>query len=331
MDDTPLQLYMNNIYDKTIKPENREAAKQMTEELRTVFKEHVQKLTWMGEATKAKAIEKLDAMGVVIGWADTEHPEWLVKTPQAGNYYDDVRDLFKQQFEIDKQLVGLEDNDALAYALTNTEPSYGANAMYVPSCNMAIINSINLTAPIFCEDKGDAYNLAVLGATTIGHEMTHGFDNKGIKYNERGTFGEWLDADTEANYEKLQNLHSENFNQLSFWPDYYCNGTRTLGENIADLGGLCIAYDVLMKHLEAKGVTADERDYQAREFFRAFAFAWMENISQERADYLLNKDVHAAGCLRVIGNVYLLDEFYRVFNITGGTMFLKPEERFVIW
>ena len=329
--DSPLSLYMSNIYNKTVKPESYETAAKLVEEFRTAFKERIQKLTWMSDASKAKAIEKLEAMHVVAGWIDTEHPEWLVKTPQAGNFYDDVRDLFRQHYEIEKQLIGEISGDALMYATAIDAPSYEANATYFQNCNMAIINSINLTAPIYCEDKGDAYNLAILGATTIGHEMTHGFDSKGSNYDKMGIYNEWLDADSKANFEKLQQLHDDNFSSLTFWPNYYCNGTRTLAENIADLGGLCIAYDVLMKRLAAKGVTDAERDYQAREFFRAFAFAWMENFNQERADDYLNEDEHAAGSLRVMGNVYLMDEFYRVFNITRGILYLAPDKRFLIW
>lgn len=331
LESSPLSLYMSNIYNKTVKPENRENVTKLVEEFRTTFKERIQKLTWMGDASKAKAIEKLEAMCVVAGWLDTEHPEWLVKTPQAGNFYDDVRDIFKQHFEIEKQLMGQKSDDALMHANSIYSPSFEANASYYPECNMVLINSINLTAPIYCEDKSDAYNLAVLGATTIGHEMTHGFDSQGSYFDKIGIENEWIDADSRANFEILQQLQIDNFNTLYFWPNYYCDGKRTLAENIADLGGLCIAYDVLMKRLAAKGVTDAERDFQAREFFRAFAFAWMENFDQKRADNYLNKDEHAAGCLRVMGNVYLMDEFYRVFNITKGAMYLPPSKRFLIW
>ena len=327
---SPLSLYTSNIYDKTIKPENRENATKMAEEFRTAFKERIQKLTWMTDASKVKAIEKLEAMHVVAGWVDTEHPEWLVKAPQAGNFYDDVRDIFRQHYEIEKQLLGQKNADALMYATAVGGPSYVANAEYHLSCNMAVIYSSNLTAPIYCEDKGDAYNLAVLGATTIGHEMTHGFDNEGSKYDKTGVLAEWLDAESKANFEKLQQLQIDNFSSLTYWPDHYCDGKHTLGENIADLGGLCIAYDILMKRLAAKGVTDAERDFQAREFFRAFALGWMENISQEKADDYV-ENVHAPGSLRVIGNVYLMDEFYRVFNITRGALYLAPDKRFLIW
>lgn len=328
---SPLSLYIGNIYDKTINPEIREDVKKMEGELRATFKERIQKLTWMGDASKAKAIEKLEAMHIVIGWLDTEHPEWLVKTPQTGNYYDDVRDIFKQNFEIEKDLMGQKSADALKYAITIGSPSYDPGASYISSCNTVFINSTNLNAPTYCKDKSEAYNLALMGATTLGHEMTHAFDATSISHDKMGVVTEWLDADSKANFDKLLQQEIDNFNALSFWPNYYCDGRRTLLENMADLGGLCIAYDVLMKRLAAKGVTDAERDFQAREFFRAFAFAWMENFNQKTADFYLSTDPHAAGCLRVNGNVYLLDEFYRVFNITKGAMYRTPDKRFQIW
>lgn len=327
---SPLVFYMSHIYDKTIPQENREATKKMIDELRTAFRERIGKLTWMTEAGRAKAVEKLDAMRMVLGWTDTEHPEWLAKTPQAGNFYDDINELFLQSTEVRRQLIGMTTDDALMYALSVDFPSYEPNAMYSPVCNVVIINSINMTAPTYLADKSDAYNMALLGVT-MGHEITHGFDDNGCKFDKTGEKIPWLDAESQANFEKLQKLEIARFDSLTYWPLYNCNGERTLTENIADLGGICIAYDVLMKRLAAQGVTDAERDFQAREFFRAFAFGWKENIDQTQANKYRLADIHAPGCLRVNGNVYLLDEFYRVFNITKGNMYLAPEKRFLIW
>ena len=330
LDASPLVFYMSHLFDKTINPENREAAKKMVGELRTAFRERIGKLTWMTDATKAKAVEKLEAMRVVLGWPDTDHSEWLSKTPQTGNFYDDVNELFRQSLEVRRQLIGMQTDDALMYALSVEFPSYEPNAMYSPVCNMVIINTINMTAPIYLGDKSDAYNMALLGAT-MGHEITHGFDDNGSKFDKTGQEIPWLDDESKANFEKLQKLQIANFDRLTYWPQYNCNGERTLTENIADLGGINIAYDVLMKRLAAQGASDAERDFQAREFFRAFAFSWMENIDQTQADKYRLGDIHAAGCLRVNGNVYLMDEFYRVFNITKGEMYLAPEKRFWIW
>ena len=307
---SPLVFYLSHLYDKTVSPENREATKKMADEFRTAFRERMEKLTWLTDAGKAKALEKLEAMRVVLGWLDTEHPEWLSKTPQSGNFYDDVNELFRQSLEVRKQLIGMQTDDAFMYALSVDFPSYEPNAMYSSVCNMVVINSINMTAPTYLGDKSDAYNLALLGAT-MGHEMTHGFDDNGSKFDKTGQEIAWLDAESNANFEKLQQLQIDNFDRLTYWPDYDCNGKRTLTENIADLGGLCIAYDVLMKRLAAQGVTDAERDFQAREFFRAFAFSWMENIDQKQA------------------NKYRLQDIQ--FNITKGKMYLSPEKRFLIW
>ena len=110
----------------------------------------------------------------------------------------------------------------------------------------------------------------------------------------------------------------------------YCNGEATLAENIADLGGLYICYDAFVKKMKASGISGDELDRQGREYFRGFAYGWMENMSENAIeDY--KQDNHAANCLRVNGNVYLMDEFYRLFNIKDGKMYLTPKDRIEIW
>jgi predicted metalloendopeptidase len=119
------------------------------------------------------------------------------------------------------------------------------------------------------------------------------------------------------------------FNKQTFG-DYKCNGKLTVGENTADLGGLYIGYDAFMKLLAKKGVTGDELDRQGREFFRAFAYTWMGNLGTEYIQ-LINNDVHALDPVRVNGNVYLMDEFYRLFNIKSGKRYLAPADRIEIW
>jgi putative endopeptidase len=159
--------------------------------------------------------------------------------------------------------------------------------------------------------------------------MTHGFDPDGKQFNKVGKEEEWMvPADSKA-FDALTEKMIAHFNKQTFG-DYKCNGKLTVGENTADLGGLYIGYDAFMKLLAKKGVTGDELDRQGREFFRAFAYTWMGNLGTEYIQ-LINNDVHALDPVRVNGNVYLMDEFYRLFNIKSGKRYLAPADRIEIW
>ena len=182
--------------------------------------------------------------------------------------------------------------------------------------NSIDIMSINLVEPIFDIQMCDALKYSVMGASTIGHEITHGFDSSGSLYNKIGKKEEWWTPADKQNFAKLQDAMVKNFNQLYYADNLYCNGEATLAENIADLGGLYIAYDAFVKKMKASGISGDELDRQGREFFRGFAYGWMENMSADEIENY-KKDEHAANCLRVNGNVYLMDEFYTLSRSQG--------------
>lgn len=330
---SPISVNASAVFNQSIPAANREAAVKMAEEIRASFKERINNRQWLSAATKTKAIEKLEAMTFNIGWPanDSGRKNWLVKVPKdRKSLYQDILDLFCQRTALVDQMKGKEGDADLFYAQEWFDQSYKPNARYMEVNNSMYILSINLIEPIFDLQMCDALKYSVIGATTIGHEITHGFDNEGSLYNKIGKKEEWWTPADKQNFAKLQDAMVKNFNSLYYADNVYCDGKATLPENIADLGGLYICYDAFVKKMKASGISGDELDRQGREYFRGFAYGWMENMSENAIeDY--KKDEHSANLLRVNGNVYLMDEFYRLFNIKDGKMYLAPKDRIEIW
>ena len=323
-----LQTSMSHTYVETIDKAAKKEVTDMFEELRGVFRGRIQNNSWMGDATKAKAIEKLDAIIFMCGWPDNFHTEWEATVPTGKSFYEMVCNLFSQYSDIMKKLIGLTSEDAFHYCEWMQVPAYTANAFYNEKNNSINILACNLVPPIYDKNQQAFYNYAILGATTIGHEMTHGFDAIGSLYDAIGKQAEWWDPQDKAVFKEKQKQMINHFDKLEYMPGVYCDGKKTLSENIADLGGLEIAYEAYMNKVST--TTSSERQHLAREFFRAFADAWRQNATPEKMKKY-EKDVHAAPKLRVNGNVCLTDAWYRVFGITEGHMYLAPDERIQIW
>lgn len=318
---------MSHSYVDLVAKTSKDEVTAMFKELRDAFRERINRNTWLSDATKAKAYEKLDAMEFYCGWPENFNTEWEATMPQGLTAYEKVCDLFKQYIDITRKLLGQTSETAMFYANWMDDGAYTANAFYSAQNNAIILQASNLVAPIYDKEKPPFYNYAILGASTIGHEMTHGFDTTGAEYNAHGVQENWWQAQDKEMFKQKQQAMIEHFNKLQYLPGVYCNGKQTLGENIADLGGLMIAYDAYMKTVTATG---GERNFLGREFFRAFAVAWMANATALALE-AYKTDEHAWHKLRVNGNVNLTDEWHDLFNIKSGKMFIMPEKRITIW
>ena len=300
----------------------------MFNEFRNAFHKRIDRNDWLTEATKAKAHEKLDAMIILCGWPDNWHTDWEAKLPEGKSAYQKVCNLFEQSIDITRNLVGQTSIDAFFYSGWMASSAYEANALYSPINNYVTILASNMVAPVYDKNQQDFYNYAVLGATTIGHEMTHGFDSNGSKFNAEGKLENWWTPQDSLQFQQKQQLLIDYFDKLEYMPGVYCDGKSTLGENIADLGGLEIAYDAYMAKVTATG---DERDFQGREFYRAFATGWRINMTPDVMKSTFEDDEHAPNMLRVNGNVCNTDEWYRLFHIESGNMYLDTDKRIHIW
>ena len=319
---------MSHSYVEKIDKNAKTKVTDMFEETRSAFRNRIENNPWMSDATKMKAIEKLNAMALQCGWPENWHSEWEVTVPTGKSFYEMVCNLFAQYTDITKRLIDLTSEDALFYGNWMAEPAYTANAFYSYNSNMTVLLASNLVPPIYDKKKPDFYNYAILGATVIGHEMTHGFDSNGSQYDATGNKSDWWDSQDKVVFKEKQQQMINHFNQFEYMPSVYCDGEYTLAENNADLGGLEIGYDTYMNTVTT--TQSGERERLGREFYRAFAEAWKTNATPELMERF-KKDTHSAPKLSVNGNVCLTNEWYRVFDISSGKLYLAPDERILIW
>lgn len=306
-----------------------EAKKRMltlVENLKTSFKNRISKLDWMTDTTKQKAIEKLQAINVKIGYPDKWEDFTNLSINKENSYYENIKSAREFLFKKDLAKIGKK-HDKNEWELTPQT----VNAYYSPNSNEIVFPAAILQPPFFYMDADDAVNYGAIGVV-IGHEMTHGFDDQGKNYDKFGNLNNWWqNTDSKAFKEKTK-LIVEQFNNHKELDSLHVNGELTLGENIADLGGLNISWDAFKTTNQAKendtisGFTANQR------FFLSYAKVWRQNILNEELMRRLKLDVHSPGDARVNVPLFNLDEFYKAFNITeGDKLYRKPNDRAKIW
>jgi len=304
-----------------------EAKKRMLElvaNLKISLGERIQKLAWMGDSTKAKAIEKLKAINVKIGypdkWRDYSSLEvstdsYVANVLRAGNFDFNFM-ISKINKPVDRSEWGMSPQTV--------------NAYYNPSMNEIVFPAAILQPPFFFINGDDAVNYGAIGVV-IGHEMTHGFDDQGRQYDKVGNLSEWWTAKDAKLFGERTKILANQFNNFTVLDTIKANGELTMGENIADLGGLNIAYTALQKVLTSNEKSIDGFNPDQR-FFLSYAHIWAQNIRDKEIIRRTKEDVHALGHFRVIGPLRNLPEFQKAFNIKEGDyMALKESDRAVIW
>jgi putative endopeptidase len=316
------QLYV----EKAFPPEAKAKVLDLVENLRSALKERIEKLDWMTEPTRKAALTKLGAFGVKIGYTDKWKDYSTLKIDRqsyAGNV------LRARTFEVKRNLA------KLGKPLDRTEWGMSpqtVNAYYSPTMNEIVFPAAILQAPFFDPKADDACNYGGIGMV-IGHEMTHGFDDSGSQYDAQGNLKNWWQDSDRAAYKSRTDLVVKQFDAYKALPDQSVNGKLTLGENIADLGGLKIAFAAWKKSLAGKpapaaidGFTGEQR------FFLNLACVWRNNIREEALRVRLNTDPHSPGKYRVLGPLSNLPEFYEAFGCPEGSAMVRPlAERPTIW
>ena len=328
---SPLRLSVSRYYcENQVDPKNKTAVKEMGETLRQTFINRIERNAWLDAESKAGAKEKLEKMLILVGWPDqwNESAEATVKDDGAMNTYDLICDLFRQRTsKTITALVGKTDADDFFMTEMTDAPAWEANAFYAPYNNEVIICASNLLPPIYDPTKDIVYNYALMGAPTLGHEMTHGFDARGSLYDATGAARIWMSPQAGVTFKSLTDKVVEHYDGWEYYPGCRCKGEKTKRENTADMGGLCIAYEALMAQQQG---SATEKLFVAREYYRAFAYGWME-VGNPLYYIGFSTDNHAPGILRVNGTVREMDEFYEAFGITDGKMYISPQNRIHIW
>jgi putative endopeptidase len=315
------QLYV----EKYFGPDSKTKALDLVANLKSAMRDNLQTLAWMGPETRRRAIEKLDRMQVKIGYPD-KWRDYSALTIAADSYLGNT--LRANQFEFRRNLAKLgKPIDRSEWGMT--PPT--VNAYYNPTMNEMVFPAGVLQPPLFDIDADDASNYGNTGAT-IGHELTHGFDDEGRQFDADGNLKDWWTAQDEKNFLARSAMIEKQFDEFVPIDSIHINGKLTAGENIADLGGLKIAYQALHQAIAGKhpglidGFTPDQR------FFIAYAQSERENIRPEKLRLQLATDPHAPAKFRVLGPLANLPEFAKAFACPAHPSPLRPQPlRVDIW
>ena len=310
------QLYV----EKAFSPKSKERMKVLVENLRSALKERIEALPWMGAETKKAALAKLAAFGVKIGYPDRWRDYSALPVSRA-SYFENV--VNASAFEVKRNVGKLgKPIDRAEWGMT--PPT--VNAYYSPTMNEIVFPAGILQPPFFWADGDDAVNYGGIGVV-IGHEMSHGFDDSGSRYDADGNLKNWWKDEDRKAYEERTALVVKEFDGFKALPDQSVNGKLTLGENIGDLGGLKISYEALRKALGGDPNEAPKVEgyTPAQRFFLSYANVWRNNIRDEALRVRLNTDPHSPGRYRVLGPLSALPEFHGAFGCAAGEPMVIPQ------
>lgn len=316
------QLYV----EKAFPPEAKRRVLELVEDLRAALRERIRSLGWMGEATKEQALRKLDAFAVKMGYPDTwrDHaPLEIDRSSYAANVL--RANAWHMRRDLDKLGRPVDRTEWLMSPQT-------VNAYYNPLMNEIVFPAGILQPPFFYADADDAVNYGAIGMV-IGHEMSHGFDDSGSKYDADGNLKEWWQPEDRLAYESRTDLIVRQFEGYEPLPGMRINGKLTLGENIGDLGGIKIAWSAFQRALERRGRPAAIDGFTPEQrFFLGLAQSWRGKLRDEALRLRLTIDPHSPGHYRVIGPLSNLPEFHAAFACGAGAPMLREEEvRPTIW
>lgn len=308
-------------------PEAKEHMLTLVKNLQTALGQHIQNLTWMSDETKARALEKLAKFTVKIGYPDKWRDYSALTIDPSKSYWQNVQAAIKFNADLNTADYGKPVDRDRWYMSPQT-----VNAYYNPTTNEICFPAGILQAPYFNPQADDAENYGAIGVV-IGHEMTHGFDDQGRQFDKDGNFSNWwTEADAEA-FTRLADGLAAQFDEIEVAPGVHANGRFTLGENIADQGGLRVAYTAYHNALGQDnqgevidGFTPDQR------FYLAYANVWAGNIREAEILKRTKTDPHSLGKWRVNASLRNIEPFFRAFGIQeGDPMFRPARERVVIW
>ena len=335
LDKTPFYCSLLKAYQTEIDNDGKrkEYTENLCKDLLDTFKKRIEKNTWMSGTTKAKAKEKAEKMIFLAGYPD-DYPEEFLFENEAEQEWECayrfisyltkksrimlIKRIFRNDLSIEQRLLD---------CYTLSENTIVNNAYYDPSNNTMVINIPNLQEEVLKLDSSAAFNYAVLGATTIGHELCHAFDSSGAQYGPDGKCLEWWTISDKLRYKEKQNQMKSLYNQFVISSDgSSVSGERTLDENLADLGGFTVAYDTFLSQ-KIDELTDEELIEQRKVFFQSFAIYW---AIPDKGDW--ENDVHSPYEFRIRGVVCNMDDWYNLYDVKfGDTYYLSPDQRIILW
>ena len=307
-------------------PEAKARALELVNNLREALADRIKTLDWMDDATKQEALKKLAAFTVKIGYPD-KWRDYSLLTIDRNSYAMNV--LHGATFERSRQLAKIgKPVDRSEWGMT--PPT--VNAYYNSSRNEIVFPAGILQPPFFNAKADDAVNYGGIGAV-IGHEMTHGFDDRGRQYDAVGNLRDWWTPESAKAYTDRSKAIVAQYSAYEPLPGLHINGELTQGENIADIGGVKISYMALQKALAKKGQQQKIDGFTPEQrFFLAYAQIWRNNQRDEDLKLRLNTDPHSPGRFRTIGPLSNFGEFQKAFDIPDGSPMMRPaDQRVNIW
>ncbi len=319
---------LGRMYCKKYFPESsKKMMEQLVKNLQVSLGQRIDAQTWMSDTTKQAAHKKLDKFYVKIGYPNKWTDYSKLTIDPSKSYYENVMACrkFRLAKSIEEKAGKPVDKDEW-YMTPQT-----VNAYYNPTTNEICFPAGILQYPFFNPKADEAFNYGAIGVV-IGHEMTHGFDDQGRQYDADGNLKDWWTANDAKGFEKRADLYANFFSNIKVLPDLNANGRFTLGENLADHGGLMVSFNAF-KNATAKkplknkdGFTAEQR------FFLAYAGVWGQNITEKEIRQRVKNDPHALGKWRVDGALPHIDAWYEAFGVKqGDKMFIPKSERLELW
>ena len=319
---------LGRIYVKKYFPaSSKERMKTLVENLRIALGERIAAQDWMDDSTKVNALLKLNTFYVKVGYPDRWTDLSKLEIDPAKSYYDNIQecDKFWNAWRIEHTVGKPVDRDDW-YMTPQT-----VNAYYNPTTNEICFPAGILQYPFFDMNADDAFNYGAIGVV-IGHEMTHGFDDQGRRFDKDGNMHDWWKEEDGKNFTERTDRYADFFSKIEVLPGLFANGRLTLGENLADHGGLQVAWTAYKNATkreslgEKDGLTADQR------FFHAYAGVWANNITDEEIRNRTKSDPHSLGRWRVNGSLPHIKAWYDAFDVKeGDKMFIPESERLQLW
>ena len=318
------KLYVQKYFPET----SKQRVIKLVKDLQQAFEDRLKENTWMSEATKQKALEKLHAMYINVGYPDKwEDLEKFIDIRENENLVENFIRITQEAEQaqlrkywhqpVDKTMMGM--------------PPQTVNAFYNPMFNSINFPAAILQPPFFDPDVDYSSNYGAIG-TVIGHEMTHGFDDQGCQFDKDGNLTNWWTPEDKANYDKRTKVIADWFSQQEAVPGLNVNGEKTLGENVSDNGGLKIAYRAFENRMKSEPLSTIDGFTPAQRFYLAYARVWASNSTPEYIAYLVNTDVHSPARIRVNAALPMIDTWYDAFGIKkSAKMFIPKKQRALVW
>jgi predicted metalloendopeptidase len=317
--------------EENFPPEAKEKAQEMITNIIKAYEIRINNLTWMSDSTKVKAIEKLGTTTIKVGYPDTwkDYSALEIAGPK-----DEKRSFFQNMMNASSWNVK-KDMDKLGKPVDKTEwymaPQI-VNAYYNPSYNEIVFPAAILQPPFYDYKADAAVNYGGIGAV-IGHEISHGFDDSGSRFDAEGNLNNWWTDEDLKQFEGLGGALADQYSAIEVLDSVYINGKFTLGENIGDLGGVNAAYDGLQMDLKENGNPGEIDGFTPEQrFFLSWATVWRTKMREEALRNRIKTDPHSPGMYRAYVPLQNIPAFYEAFSIKeGDKMYLKPENRVLIW